>query len=331
MKSVNILRHVLHAFGASDQLTVCENIVTGIALSVLALICVSFIASLLVFIHWSVTTMEILLLIYIGFEIKIYLLLKKNHVKLVKMFDQIEQMYGKPNKKIDLSSWYFLTSTFLVVFIHVFFYVRTHNDLINNILSAGKILPLFYVNCIITNLFVSALFMFSMFVCFQIRSTFFNIYIEKFNQGNFQNISTLDSRIALEKFHNFYTTFKFSFISYIEPLEKLNSMCLVFSNLYLIFVVFIIYSFNGNIIEILMMTLSIFIFNSFHISNYFIMKRKRKLTKFISNCIISLRMSMKNTTCTAIKKQGFVELYTQQLKEKNMNTKNLRTVKAETT
>ena len=70
MKSLNILRHVLQAFGASNQLTVCEKIVTGIALSVLALICVSFIASLLVFIHWSVTIMEILLLIYIGFEIK---------------------------------------------------------------------------------------------------------------------------------------------------------------------------------------------------------------------------------------------------------------------
>ena len=29
-------------------------------------------------------------------------------------------------------------------------------------------------------------------------------------------------------------------------------------------------------------------------------------------------------------KQGFVELYTQRLKEKNINTKNLRTPKAET-
>ena len=294
MKSLNILRLVLHAFGASDQLTVCENIVTGIALSVLALICVSFIASLLVFIHWSVTIMEILLLIYIGFEIKIYLLLRKNHTKLMKMFDYIEQMYGKQKNKNDLSSWYFLTSTFSVVVIHVLFYVRTHNDLINNILSAGKILPLFYINCIITNLIVSALFMISMFVCFQMRSTFFNIYVENFNRGNFQIFSTLDSRISLENFHNFYASNRFSFISYIEPLEKLNSICLVFSNLYLIFVVFIIYSFNANTIEIIMMTLSIFIFNSFHISNYFIMKRKRKTTKFISTCIISIRMSMKN-------------------------------------
>ena len=294
MKSLNILRLVLHAFGASDQLTVCENIVTGIALSVLALICVSFIASLLVFIHWSVTTMEILLLIYIGFEIKIYLLLRKNHTKLMKMFDYIEQMYGKQKNKNDLSSWYFLTSTFSVVVIHVLFYVRTHNDLINNILSAGKILPLFYINCIITNLIVSALFMISMFVCFQMRSTFFNIYVENFNRGNFQIFSTLDSRISLENFQNFHASNRFSFISYIEPLEKLNSICLVFSNLYLIFVVFIIYSFNANTIEIIMMTLSIFIFNSFHISNYFIMKRKRKTTKFISTCIISIRMSMKN-------------------------------------
>ena len=72
---------------------------------------------------------------------------------------------------------------------------------------------------------------------------------------------------------------------------------MVFSNLYLIFFVFIIYSFNANTIEIIMMTLSIFIFNSFHISNYFIMKRERKTTKFISTCIVSIRMSMKNKTC----------------------------------
>ena len=39
--------------------------------------------------------MESLLLIYIGFEIKIYLLLRNNHDKLMKMFDHMEPDMAK--------------------------------------------------------------------------------------------------------------------------------------------------------------------------------------------------------------------------------------------
>ena len=161
---MKLLQKVLRMFCVSEELTQCQIIVTDIAVSVVALIYLSFVASLLVFHHWSVTTMECLLLVYVGLEIKMYWLLRKNSVKLLRMYDHIEQMYHQLHydhirhhyhhqdheSKLDLSALYFLASSFSFVSIHLYFYTTIHNDLINNILSVGKILPLFYLNVILT-------------------------------------------------------------------------------------------------------------------------------------------------------------------------------------
>ena len=296
---MKLLKYLLRLFGVSEELTLCEIIITSITVSVVALICLSFVVSLLVFHHWSVITMECLLLVYVGLEIKMYWLLRKNSAKLLRMYDRIQQMYHLHQiheSKFNLSSMYFLASSISFVSIHIYFYISTENDLINNVLSAGKILPLFYINCIMTNLFASTIFMISMFVCFQMRLTFSNIYIDKFNNGSFHLLIKEDLRKSIENFQNFYVSNKFSFISYIEPLEKLNINCLVCYNLYLFFVILTIYNFNCNIQEIFIITISIIILNSYYVLNLFTMKRKRKRTKFILTCIDSRRMLIESSS-----------------------------------
>ena len=290
---MKLLRKVLRIFGISEELTLFEIIVTGIAVIVVALIYLSFVASLLVFHHWSVTTMECLLLVYVGLEIKMYRLLRKKSVKLLRMNDNIEQMYYHNHlhyhhqdyeSKVGLSTLYFLISSISFESIHIYFYMSTKNDLIKNILSVRGCLPLFYINVIITNLFASTIFMISMFVCFQKRSLFFNLYIEKFKNESFHLFIKED----MESFKNFYVSNKFSFISYIEPLEKLNTACLVCYNLYLIFVVLTINTFNRKIMEMFSILMSIIILNSYYVLNYFIMIKNRRKTRFILSCIDSI-------------------------------------------
>ena len=291
------MRNVLRMFGVSEEMTQCQIIVTGIAVSVVALIYLSFVASLLVFHHWSVTTMECLLLVYVGLDMKMYWLLRKNSTKLLRMYDQIEQMYHHHHlnyhheSKLNLSTLYFLANSFSFLSIHIYFYISTRNNLINNVVSGVKNLPLFYANVLITNLFASTIFMISLFVCFQMRSLFFNLYIEKFKNESFHLFIKED----MEQFHNFYLIKKFAFISYIEPLEKLNTKCLVCYNLYLIFVIFTIYNFNHNILEIILIIISVIILNSNYILYYLIQKRKRKATTFILTCIISIRKFIENS------------------------------------
>ena len=210
-------------FGFFQELTLFKIIVTGIVVSFVALIYLSFVASLLVFHHLSVTTMECLLVVYVGLEIKIFWLLRKNSAKLLKMHHRIEQIYHFHHVHesiLNLSALYFLATLISFVSIHIYFYISTQNDLIKHVLSAGKNLPLFYLNVIITNLLASTIFMISMFVCFQMRSTFSNIYIDKFHNGSFHLLIKKNLRIPIENFHDFYVSNKFSFISYIEPLEN---------------------------------------------------------------------------------------------------------------
>ena len=295
---MKLLRYVLKMFGVCEDRTQCQIIVTGIAVSVVALIYLSFVASLLFFHHWSVTTMECLLLVFIGLEIKMYWFLKKNSVKLLRMYDHIEQMYNHNHlhhhheSKLNVSTLYFLTCSISFASIHLYIYISTQNNLIKNKFSVRTNLPLFYVNIIIINFFARTLLMISLFFCFQMRSLFYNLYIEKYRNGSLHLFIKED----IEKFHNFYISNKFSFISYIEPLEKLNTMCIVCYNLYLIFVILTIYDFNLNKIEIVLITISIIILNSYYIMNYFIMKRKRRITRFISTCIDSMRLFIENST-----------------------------------
>ena len=295
---MKLLPDVFRKFGVSEDLTLCEIIVTGIAVSVMALIYLSFVASLLVFHHWSVTTMESLLLVYVALEIKIYWLSRKNSIKLLRMYDRIEQMYyqhhhhhlHRHKSKLDLSTWYFLASSFSFLLIQIYFNISTKNDLIHNVLLAGKNLQLLYVIVIITKCFASTLFLISLFVCFQMRSLFFNLYIEKFKNESFHLFIKED----MNNFYNFYVSNKFAFIRYIVPLEKLNTLCLVFYNLYLIFAIIIIYTFNCNILEIFFMIISSIILNTYYILNYLIQKRKRRITIFISTCIISMKKFIEN-------------------------------------
>ena len=246
--------------------------------------------------------MECLLLVCVTLEIKMCWLLKKNSVKLLRMYDYIEiyqhihhyNYYHQEGSKLYLSSLCFSASSFMFVSIQI--YSSTQNELIRNIFSAGNILPLLFVNVIITSLFSSTIFMVSLFVCFQMRSTFSCIYIDKYNKGSFHSFSNEDLRKLIESFHNFYVSNKFAFISYIEPLEKLNTMCLLCHNLCLFFFIFTIYYFNCNILEIFLIIISIIIMNTYYICNYFMMKRKRRITKFISNCIVSKRMFIENSS-----------------------------------
>ena len=299
---MKLLRKVLRMFSFFQELTLFKIIVTAIVVSVVALIYLSFVASLLVFHHWSVTTMECLLLVCVTLEIKMCWLLRKNSVKLLRMFDYIEiyqhihhyNYYHQEGSKLYLSSLCFLASSFMFVSIQI--YSSTQNELIRNIFSAGNILPLFYVNVIITSLFSSTIFMISLFVCFQMRLTFYNIYIDKYNKGSFHLFFNKDLRKLIESLNNFYVSNKFSFISYIEPLEKLNTMFLLCNNLYLSFFIFSIYNFNCNIVEIFLITIWIIIMNSYYICNYFIVNRKRRITKFISNCIFSKKMFIENSS-----------------------------------
>ena len=286
-------------FGVSEELTICKIIVTAIAVSVVALIYLSFVASLLVFHHWSVTTMECLLLVYVGLEIKIYWLLRNNSAKLLRMHHRIEQIYYLHHiheSILNLSSVNFSLRLISFVSIHMYFYIRTRNELIIKVLSAGKYLPLFYLNVIIINLFASTIFMISMFVCFQMRLTFSSIHIDNFNNGSFYLLIKKKLRIPVENFNDFNVSNKFYFINYIEPLEKLNTLCLVCYNLYLIFVILTIYNFNRNILEISLITISFIILNSYYVLNFFIIKRKRRIIKFISTFIDSIRMFILNFT-----------------------------------
>ena len=100
----------------------------------------------------------------------------------------------------------------------------------------------------------------------------------------------------MDNFHNFYISNKFSFISYIKPLEKLNTKCLVCYNLYLTFVILTIIHLNHNIVEIFLIALSIIILNSYYLLNFFIIERKRKATRFILTCIDSIIMFIDNST-----------------------------------
>ena len=226
-----------------------------------------------------------------------YWLLRKNSVKLLRMYDHIEQMYHDHldqirESKLNLSSLYFLSSSFSFASIHIYFYMSTQNDLIYNVLSPRKNLPLFYINVIITNFIASKIFMISLFVCFQMRSLFSNLYIEKFKNGSLHLFIKED----IEIFQNFYASNKFSLISYIEPLEKLTTKCLICYNLYLIFVIITIFNFNCNIMEICIISISIFIFNFYYLLNYLFMIRNRKLTIFISTCIDSMKLFIDNST-----------------------------------
>ena len=135
-----------------------------------------------------------------------------------------------------------------------------------------------------------------MFVCFQMRSTFPHIYIDKFSIASFHLLIKEDLREPIESFHNFYVSNKFAFISYIESLEKLNTKYLVCYNLYSIFVVITIYHFNCDTLEIFSITIVTFILNSYYLLNYLILIRKRRTTRFISTFIDSIRMFFKSST-----------------------------------
>ena len=90
---------------------------------------------------------------------KMYWILRKNSTKLLRMYDQIEQMYHHHHlnyhheSKLNLSTLYFLANSFSFLSIHIYFYISTRNNLINNVVSGVKNLPLFYANVLITNLF----------------------------------------------------------------------------------------------------------------------------------------------------------------------------------
>ena len=226
---MKLLQKVLRMFGVSEELTLCEIIVTDIAVSVGAVFYLSFVASLLVFHLWSVTTMEFLLVVCVTLEIKMCWLLRKNSANLLRMYNHVEQMYHHHinhhhhhhESKLDLSTLYFLASSISFVSLHLYFYISTQNDLIKNILSAGKNLPLFYLNVILTNFIANIIFMISLFVCFQMRSLFFNLYIEKYRNGSLHLFIKED----IENYHNFYVSNKFSFVNYIGKIKyQVSSM-----------------------------------------------------------------------------------------------------------
>ena len=111
--NMKLLRHLLRMFCISEELTLCEIIVTAIAVSIVALIYLSFVTSLLVFHHWSVTTMECLLLVYVGLEIKTYWFLRKNPTKLLRINHRNEQIYHFHHiheSMLNLLSLYFSAS-----------------------------------------------------------------------------------------------------------------------------------------------------------------------------------------------------------------------------
>ena len=284
---MNLIQYVLIPFGATKDCVTSDYIFTGIAVSVLAIVWLTFFVPMIAFINLEVTAFAAFGFAFITMELRILYLLKYNIEKIIEIFNNAllkENLYLIEIEKINLGLIIsILTFTFQSI---LNYYVCMNSNFFNETLHQGKYSSLYYFNCYIANFYVLGLMYVSIYICFEIRRRYYNIYIRRFLHDDLsKNIIT--SRV--HEFLQFYNNSRLDFMGYIKVFKKYNRIILVLYNFTLVMCNISLYKYNDKIIFIILIFISLSLLDLYFLIIYLIILKKKRVTRSLAVILSQLK------------------------------------------
>ena len=177
----------------------------------------------------------------------------------------------------------------IIVFQFCFhFYVSSTSVFFNDALHQAKYVSFLYVNSFFSNFYCTSLVNVSIFICFEIRRRYFNIYVRKFLYDDLSR-NKIISRI--NEFLDFYDNTTNELSSHIRPIEKTNIISLIIFNVLIVMSLISLYNYNDSIESVLVLSTSIAILDLYYIITKMIIVQKRRVTCSIIASMCELRSS----------------------------------------
>ena len=274
---MNLIQYLLLPFGATKDCKTADNIFPGIVVSVLAIVWLTLAAPMIAFVHWTVTAFATLGLVFITMELRLLYQLKSNIKKIVEIFDNgliKQRFYSIESDKVNFGLY--ISIVIFIFLLNLNFYISINSTLLDRTMHQGKYSKLYYFNCYIANFYALGLMNVSIYICFELRRNYFNIYIKRFLHDDLSKRKII---VHIFEFLHFYNNSRLDFLGYIEPIENSNMIILLLYNIYLVMCQISMYHYSESIIFVWFLMISLCVLDLYYLITHLIILNKTRVTK----------------------------------------------------